>query len=115
VRTGGTPSPVRPLPVAGLTVTASARADAAGNQFPATTDERGVFALVVGLRALGADDGPPAVPTVLRFAKTGLPVRELEVALVRGRTHVFAGAIDLDGDDQPPFVHPSLDGPTDDE
>jgi hypothetical protein len=35
----------------------------------------------------------------------GLPVREVEVPLDQGRTHVFASAIDLDRDDRPPFTH----------
>ena len=103
VRSAG--SPAEPARVPGLTVTASPRAEAAGHQFPATTDERGVFALVVGLKLLGGEEGRAPVSAVLRFEKTGLPVREHEVDLLQGRTHVFAAAIDLDRDDRPPFTH----------
>lgn len=93
-----------PSPVAGLTITAGPRAGAAGHQFPATTDERGVFALVVGLRVSGMDDDAGPIPTTLRFEKSGLPVREFDVDLHRGRTHVFTAAVDLDRDDRPPLA-----------
>jgi len=107
VRSAGTGSPAEPVRVAGLTVSASPRADAAGHQFPTTTDERGGFALVVGLKLIGANEGPAPVTTMLRFEKAGLPVRELEVELDHGRTHVFAASIDLDSDNRPQFTHKS--------
>lgn len=103
VRTADGESP--PPRVPGLTVTARPEADRAGHQFPATTDERGVFALVIGLRVPATDEAGAAVPTVLRFAKAGLPVRELTVDLVPGRPHVFAEPVDLDGDDPTHFTH----------
>jgi hypothetical protein len=107
VRSAGTGSPAEPAAVSGLRVTASPQAGAAGHQFPVTTDERGVFALVVGLKRLGATDEAPApVRTVLRFEKAGLPVRDISVDLDHGRTHVFAAPVDLDRDDRPPFTHP---------
>jgi hypothetical protein len=98
VRTGGPPQRV-----AGLTVTAEPT-DLGGRQFPATTDQRGVFALVVGLKVPATDEAAEPVPTVLRFAKEGLPERELIVDLDQGRTHVFATAVDLDSDDPPHFT-----------
>ena len=58
VRSGGSGSPTQPMPVAGLTVTASPPAGSAGHQFPATTDERGVFALAVGLKLAATAEGP---------------------------------------------------------
>jgi hypothetical protein len=97
--------PGAPAPVAGLTVSARPPAGAAGHQFPVTTDERGVFALVVGLRLVGTNEGPISVPTRLRFEKTGLPVRELSVNLDPGRVHVFTKPIDLDTDRTPVFSH----------
>ncbi len=105
VRSGGGASPIRPQPVAGLTVTATPRADSAGHQFPATADERGVFALAVGLKLPVTAEGPAPVPTVLRFEKAGLPVREVTFDLDEGRTHVFATAVDLDSDNPPHFTH----------
>ncbi|WP_222271517.1 hypothetical protein [Modestobacter marinus] len=104
VRSGGG-SPAQPLPVEGLTVTASPPAGSAGHQFPATTDERGVFALAVGLKLAATAEGPAPIPTVLRFEKPGLPVREFTLALDEGRAHVLATAVDLDSDDQPHFTH----------
>lgn len=105
VRSGGGGSSAQPLPVEGLTVTASPQAGSAGHQFPATTDERGVFALAVGLKLAATAEGPAPIPTVLRFEKPGLPVHEFTLALDEGRTHVFATAVDLDSDDQPHFTH----------
>lgn len=103
VRSGGGGTPARPQPVAGLTVTASPPTGAAGHQFPATTDERGAFALAVGLKVAATAEGPFPVQTALRFDKPGLPVREFTVALVEGRAHVLAEPVDLDSDDQPHF------------
>lgn len=91
------------VPVAGLTVSARPAADAAGHQFPATTDGRGVFALVVGLRLTGVTEPAPVVTTI-RFEKADLPVREVDVGIDHGRTHVFADPIDLDGGDIPGFA-----------
>ena len=76
------------------------------HQFPATTDERGVFALVVGLNAPATSEDHKPVRTVLRFEKTGLPVREFAIDLDRGRTHMFAAAVDLDRADHPPWERP---------
>jgi hypothetical protein len=107
VRSAGAGTAAEPARVPGLVVTASPPAAAAGRQFPATTDERGVFALAVGLKRLGDDDGPAPISTTLRFQKAGLPVREFDVALESGRTHVFAAPIDLDRDEEPPFAEAS--------
>ena len=102
VRTGDGGSRLLPQPVSGLTVTATPPAAAAAHQFPATTDERGVFALVVGLKAPSTPEEQAPVSTILRFEKTGLPVREFAVGLDRGRTHVISEAVDLDRADQDP-------------
>jgi hypothetical protein len=106
VRSGGGGSPLLPQPVSGLTVTAKPPAAAADHQFPATTNERGVFALVVGLNAPATSEDHKPVRTVLRFEKTGLPVREFAIDLDRGRTHTFAAAVDLDRADHPPWDRP---------
>jgi hypothetical protein len=105
VRSSDSGSPTKPIPVAGLTVTARPRTDSAGHQFPATTNERGVFALVVGLKQVGANEGPASVTTMLHFEKAGLPVRELQVDVDQGRVSVFAEPIDLEADNQPSFSH----------
>ena len=110
VRSADPVGPGQPVPVAGLTVTARPQAGSAGHQFPATTDERGVFALVVGLRLVGTNEGPASVPTRLRFEKAGFPVRELSVDLDPGRVHVFAEPIDLDTDLPPVFSHRQPEG-----
>jgi hypothetical protein len=106
VRSGGGGSPLLPQPVSGLTVTATPTAAEAAHQFPATTDERGVFALVVGLKPPTTDEEQTPVSTVLRFEKTGLPVREFAIDLARGRTYTFASAVDLDRADQDPRERP---------
>jgi hypothetical protein len=105
VRSAGGASLIQPRPVPGLTVTARPPAGSGGHQFPATTDERGVFALVVGLTVSDTDEERRPMPTVLRFEKAGLPVRELTVPLDQGTTHVFAAAVDLDRADRTPFTH----------
>ncbi|GAA2756212.1 hypothetical protein [Actinopolymorpha rutila] len=104
VRSAGGGTPTHPLPVAGLTVTARPRTGSAGHQFPATTDERGVFALAVGLKLAATAEGPAPVPTLLRLEKPGLPVREFTLALDEGRTHILAEPVDLDRDDPPRFT-----------
>ncbi|MEU8816738.1 hypothetical protein [Actinoplanes sp. NPDC048796] len=91
-------------PVPGLTVSARLPSPRAGHQFPATTDANGDFALAVGIRTIGIPEPGPVTAT-LRFAKAGLPARELNVNLEHGRVHVFSAVIDLDGADRPPFVH----------
>jgi hypothetical protein len=101
----GDGDPAHGVPVAGINVSARPQADAAGHQLGATTDDRGVFALVVGLRVIGADEGPVPVATTLRLAEGELSARELSVELEPGRTHVFADAIDLDGVSTPRFTH----------
>ncbi|RAK34468.1 hypothetical protein B0I29_11167 [Actinoplanes lutulentus] len=98
IRSGGEPG-VRE-PVAGLTVSAEPPPEAAGRQFPATTDGDGVFALAVGITV--APLGEPApVPTVLHFGAD----RDVAIDLEHGREHVFAADIDLDGDTVPRFTH----------
>lgn len=104
VRTGGLGSPASPVPVPGLTVSASLPPGAGTHQFPVTTDDAGDFALAVGLRTPATDASAAPVPTVLRFEKSAAPVRELVVALAQGRVHVFRRVVDLDGDDVPPFT-----------
>jgi hypothetical protein len=94
-----------PGPVSGLTVSARPQAGSAGPQFPATTDERGVFALVVGLRLVSVNE-PAPVPTTIHFEKDGLPVREFDVDIEHGRTHVFAEPVDLDSAVRPAFQTP---------
>jgi hypothetical protein len=76
-------------PVAGAVVSARPPAPA-GEQFPATTDERGVFALVVHL------DEPGPVNTPVRVTQPGGATRDLTVELRRGRAYAFAAVIDLD-------------------
>lgn len=95
VRTAGPGSPSVPAPVDGVVVTADPPAPTA-HQFPATSDERGVFALAVGPKTTVGDDTPELIATELRFAKPGLVTRVFEVELVPGQTHVFAEPIDLD-------------------
>lgn len=85
-------------PVAGAVVSARPPASA-GRQFPATTDERGVFALAVRL------DEPGPVPATLRVAEAGGATRDLTVDLERGRVHLFAEVIDLDRPNTPQFTH----------
>ncbi|MFI0237562.1 hypothetical protein [Streptomyces sp. NPDC016845] len=98
IRSGGA-SGVR-VPAAGLTVTAEPPADVAGRQFPAITDERGEFALAVGITELAMGE-PAPVRTHLRFERA----RALLVDLEHGRTHTFSADIDLDGDTLPAFTH----------
>jgi hypothetical protein len=71
-------------------------AEVPGQQFPATTDNRGTFALIVNIRRPGPDE-IPTVQARLRFEKEGLPSRILDVTLAHGRTHVFSAPVDLDG------------------
>jgi hypothetical protein len=87
-------------PMQGVRV--SAAVPSPGHQFPVTTDDRGAFALAVGLRPPGPDE-LPAVTGTLRFDSKGLPPRTLTVAIRHGRTHVFADPIDLDGTGGVPF------------
>ena len=89
-----------PVAVEGATV--SAAAPGPGRQFPATTDARGAFALVVELRA-PAPDEPTEIDVVLTVAKDGLPTRTLAVQLQHGRHHVFTAPVDLDGAVVPPI------------
>ncbi|MFC8130895.1 hypothetical protein [Streptomyces sp. NPDC057302] len=98
IRSGGDPG-VR-VPVAGLTVIAEPPPDVAGRQFPATTDENGVFALAVGITALAMGE-PAPVRTRLHFERA----RDLLVDLEHGRSHTFSADIDLDGDTRPAFTH----------
>ncbi|OJF14207.1 hypothetical protein [Couchioplanes caeruleus] len=71
----------------------------AGPQFPATTDERGVFALAVHL----GETGP--VRTTLHVEPGGGAARDVIVDLERGLTHVFTEVIDLDQTTTPQFTH----------
>jgi hypothetical protein len=106
VRSGGPGSPSAPVPMGGVTVTASPEPSLAGRQFPATTDDRGAFALAVGLKPMPTE--PPATVQVsLAFEKPGVPAREFAVDLAPGRLHVFSGRVDLDGHDVPPFTNPT--------
>ncbi|RPF29003.1 hypothetical protein [Georgenia muralis] len=89
-----------PVPVEGAAV--SAAAPGPGRQFPATTDERGAFALVVELRP-PAPDEPAEIDVVLTVTKDGLPTRTLAVQLQHGRHHVFTAPIDLDDAVVPPI------------
>jgi len=85
-------------PVAGVTVRAAAGAD--GRQFPATTDDRGVFALAVPLAEIDT------VTVMLRFEPPGGAARDHPVDLRRGRTYVFATPVDLD-DPATPVINPN--------
>ncbi|WP_341358353.1 hypothetical protein V5H98_11195 [Georgenia sp. M64] len=87
-------------PVDGATV--SAAAPGPGRQFPATTDARGAFALVVELRP-PAPDEPVEIDVVLTVGKDGLPTRTLAVQLQHGRHHVFTAPVDLDDAVIPPI------------
>ena len=89
-----------PVAVEGATV--SAAAPGPGRQFPATTEARGAFALVVELRA-PAPDEPVEIDVVLTVAKDGLPTRTLAVQLQHGRHHVFTAPVDLDDAVVPPI------------
>lgn len=84
--------------VAGAKISARPPAST-GHQFPATTDERGVFAVAVRL-----DEAGP-VGTTLRVESPAGVARELIVNLERGRTHIFATPIDLDATTTPDFTH----------
>jgi hypothetical protein len=72
--------------------------------FTGTTDERGCFAVAVHLEAPDDGDLDATVETVLTLNRGGAPHRELVVHLDHGREHVFAEALDLDGDNEPPFT-----------
>lgn len=89
-------------PVEGVTVSVDVASP--GHQFPATTDGRGSFALVVDLRP-PAPDEPTTVPAQVRLAKDGQLLRTLPVALEHGRAHVFSAPIDLVGTRPIRFSH----------
>lgn len=72
--------------------------------FTGNTDERGCFAVAVRLEAPDDGDLDATVETALTLNRGGTPHRELVVHLAHGREHVFAEALDLDGDNEPPFT-----------
>jgi hypothetical protein len=82
------------VPQEGVRVSASG-GGLRGHQFPATTDDRGSFSLIVNVRRPGPDDVPPG-PVRLRFEKQGVPTRDVEVHIEHGTTHVFSAPVDLD-------------------
>ncbi|MGY1701265.1 hypothetical protein [Geodermatophilus sp. SYSU D00766] len=93
----------RPVePVEGVRITVAAPLQL--RLFPATTDERGAFALAVGLRPPGPDE-VQTVPATLLFEEDGQPARTLDVALQHGRVHIFGAPVDLDGTDPVRFHH----------
>jgi hypothetical protein len=94
-------------PVAGATVSATPPAALAGRQFPATTDARGSFALVVGLRLSGVEE-PAPIQVRLRFEGPEGANREFQVDLEPGRRHVFARPVELDGHDVPELIQQAM-------
>ena len=92
-----------PGPAPGVTVTVELPPETTGHQFPATTDERGVFVLAVGLNPIVNPEGIEAADATIRFDPTGAPSRTIPVQLQHGRTHVFAAPVDLDGTGEPGF------------
>lgn len=95
--------PAGTTPVEGVKVSVSG-SGVAGHQFPATTDHRGSFALIVNIRRPGPDE-TQTVPAQLRFEKVDLPLRILDVTLKHGLTHVFSVPVDLDGSGPVRFSH----------
>lgn len=93
----------RTVPVDGVRVSVFG-AEVTGHQFPATTDERGSFALIVNIRRPGPDE-TPTVQARLRFEKESLPPRVLDVTLTHGRTHVFSTPVDLDANEAVRLSH----------
>jgi hypothetical protein len=94
------------VPQEGVRISASG-SDLTGHQFPATSDDRGSFALIVNIRR-PAPDETPTVQTRLRFERDGLLTRALDVALTHGRTHVFSTPVDLDETGTVRFQHEPL-------
>lgn len=94
------PGSAGPVPAEGARVFAAVPGP--GRQFPATTDARGAFALVVDLRP-PAPDEPVEVDAVLTVRTDTHPDRALQVKLQHGRHHVFTAPIDLDGAGTPPI------------
>jgi hypothetical protein len=92
-----------PGPAPGVTVTVDLPPENSGHQFPATTDERGVFVLAVGLEPIVGPEGVERAEATIRFDPAGQPSRAIAVQLQHGRTHVFASPVDLDGTDEPGF------------
>lgn len=82
------------VPQEGVRISASG-AGLTRHQFPATSDDRGSFALIVNIRRPGPDE-TPTVQARLSFEKDGLGTRSLDVALRHGLTHVFSAPVDLD-------------------
>jgi hypothetical protein len=92
-----------PGPAANLKVSAAPPRDVAGHQFPATTDENGVFALAVGILPREREE-PAAQATILSFGDA----RQIPVHLRYGWTYTFEKEIDLDGHDDPDLIHQSI-------
>jgi hypothetical protein len=91
-------------PEAGVTVTVELPAEVRGGRgMPATTDGRGVFVLVVGLKPIVTSEGIEPVDATLRFDKPETPSQVITVALDHGRTHVFSAPVDLDRANRPDF------------
>jgi hypothetical protein len=72
--------------------------------FTGITDPRGSFAVAVRLEPPDDGDLDAPVETAITLNRGGNPHRELVVHLDRGRDHVFAEALDLDGANEPPFI-----------
>lgn len=83
----------RPVPAPGVTVTAVVDGAGPTARWVTTTDDRGGFALPLALPVPPGE--VPAPQTVrLTFDRGGVPV-SINRQLTEGRTHVFAGVIDL--------------------
>lgn len=89
-----------PSPVAGITVAAQPPAGLSGHQFPATTDDRGAFVLVVGLRPILSIEPVEPVKTTIDFSTADRLLLTVDIELHHGRTHLATTAIDLDDANQ---------------